>query len=303
MYDKAARRIIRQAPELMTYDLSSLFTEAIQRAISSQKKNSGSERFRGYQWILAHLPEGSESWLIPGDETLSDHDKIDALEPAFKSLGKSGLSVQEMMVQAHKLLDTVKTIMPEHTREARNLLELLMEPDTETLDRLRNRGRNRFESVQSRTPRKAVIRVLSEIDECKLLWQSVAAGTAKYNLTYQEASRIIAKRMGGVLKTDYAITLVTLLKEFPLTLLANILSIEELQMLKIINGQILPVWYTGRLYNNCLFSGAELQSMASHPSFGQCVRPESAYRIVALKETGANYQTITHIIKIKEVQK
>jgi hypothetical protein len=303
MYDKAARRIIRQAPELMTYDLSSLFTEAIQRAISSQKKNSGSERFRGYQWILEHLPEGSESWLIPGEDALSDHDRIDALEPAFKSLGKSGLPVPEMMAEAHNVLKTVQNIMPDHAREARNILELLMEPDQETLDRLRNRGRNRFESVQSRTSRDTVVRILGEVDECKLLWQSVAAGTAKYNLTYGEASRIIAKRMGGVLKTDYTITLVSLLKEFPMTLLANILSIEELQMLRIISGCIIPIWYTGRLSVNNLFSGDDLQSMASHPSFRQCVCPESAYRITAVKETGANYQTITHIIKIKEVQK
>lgn len=303
MYDKAARRIIRQAPELMTSGLSSLFTEAIQRAISSQKKNSGSERFRGYHWILEHLPEGSESWLIPREEALPDHDKLDSLEPSFKSLGKAGLSVQDMMSRAHKLLESVQNIMPEHAREARNILELLMEADSETLDRLRSRGRNRFESVQSRIPREAVIRVLGEVDECKLLWQSVAAGNAKYNLTYKEASRIIAKRMGGVLKIDYTITLVSLLKEFPLTLLANILSIEELQMLKIISGHILPVWHPGRLYNNQLLSGAELQSMASHPSFGQCVCPESDYRITAVKETGPKYQTITHIIKIKEVSK
>jgi len=303
MYDKAARRIIRQAPELMTSGLSSLFTEAIQRAISSQKKNSGSERFRGYHWILQYLPEGSDSWLIPGDEALSDHDKIDALESSLKSLGKAGLPVPEMMSRAHKLLESVQNIMPEHAREARNILELLMEADSETLDRLRSRGRNRFESVQSRTPRDTVVRILGEVDECKVLWQSIAAGNAKYNLTYKEASRIIAKRMGGVLKTDYTITLVSMLKEFPLTLLANILSIEELQTLRIISGHILPVWHPGRLYNNQLFSGAELQSMASHPSFGQCVCPESAYKITAVKETGAKYQTISHIIKVKEVSK
>jgi hypothetical protein len=302
-YDKAARRIIRQVPELMSGELKSLFTEAIQRAISSQKKNSGSERFRGYTWILQHLPEGSESWLIPGNETKSDHDKIDALEAQFKALGKSGLSVQEMMVQAHTLLKTVQNIMPDHTRESRNIIELLIEPDQETLDRLKNRGRNRFESVQSQTSRDTVVRVLGEVDECKALWQSVAAGTAKYNLTYREASRIIENKMGGMLKIDYTITLVSILKEFPLTLLANILSIEELQMLKIISGQILPVWYTGRLYNNRLFSGAELQSMASHPSFGQCVCPKSNYRITAVKETGPKYMTISHIIKVKEIQK
>jgi hypothetical protein len=302
-YDKAARRIIRQEPDLMTGELRILFTEAIQRAISSQKKNSGSERFRGYQWILEHLPEGCDSWLIPHEEALSDHDKLDALEPAFKSLGKSGLSVPDMMAQAHKLLKTVQDIMPDHVHEAQNILELLMEPDPETLDRLRSRGRNRFESVQSRTPRETVIRVLGEVDECKALWQSVAAGTAKYNLTYQEASRIIENKMGGMLKTDYTITLVSILKEFPLSLIANILSIEELQMLRIISGCIIPIWYTGRLYNNQLFSGAELQSMASHPSFGQCVCPKNDYRITAVKETGPKYQTISHIIKIKEVQK
>jgi hypothetical protein len=303
MYDKAARRIIRQAPELMTSGLSSLFTEAIQRAISSQKKNSGSERFRGYHWILQYLPEGSDSWLIPREEALSDHDKLDSLEPSLKSLGKAGLPVPEMMAQAHNLLKTVQDVMPLHAQEARNIIELLMEPDPESLDRLRSRGRNRFESVQSRMPRETVIRVLSEIDECKLLWQSIAAGTAKYNLTYREASRIIENKMGGMLKIDYMITLVSILKEFPMTLLANILSIEELQTLKIINGHILPVWHPGRLYNNQLLSGADLQSMASHPSFGQCVCPESDYKITAVKETGAKYQTITHIIKVKEVSK
>jgi len=303
MYDKAARRIIRQSPDLMSGELRTLFTEAIQRAISSQKKNAGAERFRGYQWILQYLPEGSDSWLIPREEALSDHDKLDSLEPALKSLGKSGLSVQEMISQAHKLLKTVQDIMPEHTREARNILELLMEPDQETLDRLRNRGRNKFESVQSRTPRDTVVRVLGEVDECKALWQSVAAGNAKYNLTYQEASRIIENKMGGMLKNDYKITLVSLLKEFPLSLIANILSIEELQMLKIISGQILPVWHTGKLSVNNLFSGADLQSMASHSSFGQCVHPESAYRITAVKETGPQYMTISHIIKVQEVSK
>jgi len=303
MYDKAARRIIRQAPELMSGELRTLFTEAIQRAISSQKKNSGSERFRGYQWILEHLPEGSDSWLIPRDETLSDHDRIDALEPAFKSLGKAGLSVPEMMSQAHNLLKTVQNIMPEHTREARNILELLMEPDPETLDRLRNRGRNRFESVQSRTPRETVIRVLGEVDECKALWQSIAAGNAKYNLTYQEASRIIENMLGGMLKIDYTIAIVSILKEFPLTLLANILSIEELQTLRIISGQILPVWYTKKLSVNNLLTGKNIQSIVSHPSFGQCVCPKNDYRITAVKETGAKYQTISHIIKVKEVRK
>ena len=56
VYDKCARRILRQSPDLMTEDLRNSISEAIQRCISAQKKNSGADKYQGYGWLLKQLP-------------------------------------------------------------------------------------------------------------------------------------------------------------------------------------------------------------------------------------------------------
>ncbi len=283
IFDKLSRRIIRQNPKLMTWEIRLLLTEAIQRSISAQKKNSGAEAFSGYQWLLEKLPEDAQSWIFE-----NVHDHIDAVSANVKLLLSEGITSQEeldgseYLTEVRKSLDAVAEAMPTHYQAATDILNLVMEFPAQEYHRLKQRGRTVWATTQARSSREVLTDVFTFITQSKKLWRSVASNDKDLNpgFSYLPAARIIktwAQELTSRVNSQLLIS--AMVNEFSINLLGNVLDIEDLQLLGLGQRIFIPVATSKCMQPGMIASKGSFAALLAHPRFLDVLSNTSDYRI------------------------
>ena len=286
IFDKLSRRIIRQDPKLMTWEVRLLLTEAIQRSISAQKKNSGAEAFSGYQWLLEKLPEDAQSWIFE-----NDHDHIDAVSANVKLLLSEGITSQEelggseYLVGVWKSLDAVSEAMPAHYQAATEILNLVMEFSAQEYHRLKQRGRTVWATTQARSSREVLTDVFIFITQSKKLWRAVASNDKDLNpgFSYLPAARIIriwAQELASRVNSQLLIS--AMVNEFSLNLLGNVLDVEDLKLLGLGNGLYVPVATSKELKPGMVATKGAIAALLAHPRYLHALSEGAKYRIDAV---------------------
>ena len=146
IYDKCARRIIRQDKSLLSDSVRYDLTEAIQRSISAQKKNSGADKYQGYWWLLNQRPQDAEDWLCE-----NVHDDLDFVGESTRDYLTKELyqrkndDDRDIPLKAFgTMLDqlvSVKDEMPDHYDSAVELLNLTQYPTPQSYRDMKATGR------------------------------------------------------------------------------------------------------------------------------------------------------------------
>jgi hypothetical protein len=286
IYDKLARRIVRQDPELMTWEIRLLLTEAIQRSISAQKKRSQAELFNGYQWLLEKLPEDAPDWIFH-----NVHDDIDEVSANVKLLLSEAINLTEQLEgkaylkEVRKSLDQVSEAMPAHYQAASETLDLAMDLPKHAYHELKQRGRSVWATTQARSSHEVVNDVFAFITRAKHLWRSVASNDRKLNpgFGYLPAARIIrtwAQELSARVNTHLLISGMVI--EFSLNLLGNVLDVEDLQLLGLRHGLYVPVATSKELKPGMVASKGAIAALLAHPHYLDALSDGSHYRIEAV---------------------
>ncbi len=286
IYDKLARRIIRQNPELMTSEVRLLLTHAIQAAISAQKKRSQSELFNGYQWLLEKLPEDAQSWIFE-----NVHDDIDAVSANVKLLLSEGITSQEeldgseYLVEVRKSLDAVSEAMPAHYQAAVEILNLVMEFPSQEYHTLKQRGRTVWATTQARSSREVVTDVFTFITRAKKLWRSVASNDKDLNpgFSYLPAARIIRTWAHELaVRVNAQLLISAMVNEFSINLLGNVLDIEDLQLLGLGQRIYVPVATTKDVGPGMVASKGAIAALLANPRYLNVLSDGSSYKVDAV---------------------
>lgn len=286
IYDKLARRILRQDPELMNGDVRFLLTHGIQASISAQKKNSNAEAFSGYQWLLEKLPEDAADWIFE-----NVHDDIDAVSANTKLLLSSGvtskeeLEASEYLTQTRESLTKVAEAMPEHYNAATELLDLVMDFPTGEYAQLKQRGRTVWATTQARSNSQVIQQVFEFITRSKTLWRSVASNDKNLNpgFGFIPAARIIrtwAQEMA--LRVKPKLLMSAMVNEFSLNLLSNVLDVEDLQILGLGQGLYIPIATSKELQPGMVVTKGAIAALLAHPRYLDALCEGSKYRIEAV---------------------
>jgi len=307
--DKLARRIHRQDPELFTWDLRVSLSEAIQRSISAQKKNSGMDRFDGYRWLIDQLPERSTDWLFH-----NIHDEIDEVPIRVRAYlnDRTEVGVPDFD-ELFKELEGVADAMPDHFKAAQDILGLLQEIPKDNYHRFKAKGRELYAKHQARASESQITEVLQFIAKSRRVWRTGSvSGTNEYQLSYTQKADVI-RSWAGVLSKRVSTQLLvgTVIKNLSLNLLSQILDTEDLEQLGLLNGYYLPVCTESELKVGMVGSRGSYAALISHPYFLSGLNENSQYRINSIHSlTGANWITkttnrmkvSTHIIHVQEVR-
>jgi hypothetical protein len=286
IYDKLARRIIRQDPELMTWKIRLLMTHAIQAAISAQKKRSSSEQFNGYHWLLEKLPEDATDWIFH-----NVHDDIDEVSANVKLLLSEAINLPEQLeanaylTEVRKSLTAVSEAMPSHYQAAMETLDLAVDLPKHEYHELKQRGRSVWATMQARSNHAVIDDVFEFIARSKRLWRSVASNDRKLNpgFGYLPAARIIrtwAQELATRVNTKLLIG--AMVNEFSLNLLGNVLAVEDLQLLGLRHGLYVPVATSKELKLGMVASKGAIAALLAHPRYLDALSDGSHYRIEAV---------------------
>jgi hypothetical protein len=307
--DKLARRIHRQDPELFTWELRVMLSEAIQRSISAQKKPSGLSKFDGTHWLVEQLPDGSTDWLFH-----NLHDEIDEVPIRVRAYlnDRTEVGVPDFD-ELFKELEGVANAMPGHFKAAQDILGLLQEIPKDNYRRFKAQGRELYAKHQARASESQITEVLQFIAKSKRVWRTGSvSGTDEYQLSYTQKADVIRSWASDLSKRVSTKLLVgTAIKNLSLNLLSHILDIEDLEQLVLLNGYYLPVCTESELKVGMAGSRGSYAALISHPYFLSGLNENSRYRINSIHSlTGANWITkttnrmkvSTHIIHIQEVR-
>lgn len=307
--DKLARRIHRQDPELLTWELRILLSEAVQRSISAQKKNSGMDQFNGYQWLLEHLPVGSTNWLFH-----NLHDEIDEVPVRVRAYlnDRTEVGVPDFD-ELFKELEGVAEAMPAHFKAAQEILGLLQEIPKDNYHQFKAKGRELYAKHQARVSEAQIKEVLQFIAKSKQLWRTgTITDYSEYNLSYTQKADVIRSWARDLSKRVSTMLLVgTMIKNLSLNLLSHILDVGDLEQLGLLNGYYLPVCTEAELKVGITGSRGSYAALISHPHFLNGLNDYSRYRMANIHQlTGASWITktsgrmkiSTHIVHVKEVK-
>ena len=315
VYDKLARRIHRQDPDLLTWELRVQLSEAIQRSISAQKKNSGVDKFDGYSWILEQLPPGSDSWLFE-----NVHDHIDAIETRARLIlqkrqhataeSEYALPYDELL----KELEDVVAELPEHVSAIGEILNLVQDLPRDSYHHLKERGRQLWARHQADASRQQIGDVLEFVTKAKHLWRTgaCAVDTDSYSVSFNQKILIIRSWAHQLSKRVSTRLLVgAMINHFSLNLLSHVLDVEDLEPLGLTNGYYLPIATEKCLSVGLVGTRGSYAAMVSHPYYLDALSEGKQYRVCAVhKLSGSSWSTrtthkqkqSTHIVHIKEVK-
>jgi len=313
IYDKIARRIIREDPELMTWEIRVLLTEAIQRSISATKKNSGSDRFEGYGWIMEHLPDNCQNWLFD-----NIHDSIDNVGTLVKSTlnARSKSTPAEYDTTYTEMLhgmNQVSEVMPAHYVAATETLELLQEFPTDQYHKIKARGRVLWAKYQADTSTDVIRDVLQFIAKSKQLWRSVYSNDSTVNpgFSYENAAVVIstwAQELSTRVNTKLLIG--AMVTEFSLNLLSHVLGVDDLEYAGFIDGIFLPVATERSIQLGMVGTKGTFASLLAHPVYLSALTDTCKYKIKEVYPlTSANWilrtsqriKQSSYMIKLVEV--
>jgi|FLOH01.1.fsa_nt_gi hypothetical protein len=302
IYDKLARRIIRQDASLMTWELRLVLTEAIQRSISAQKKNSGADKFNGYSWLLAKLPKGSEAWLFE-----NIHDTIDSISAHLKTVLSKGISdtalrEEKEYIQAQDALSRVSTMLPRHYESAQSLLSLVMEPSNVDYHKMKLRGRSVWATCQARQSKETIRDLFAFIAHSKKLWRSVHLNKNKDNpgFNYNSVVRVIRGWAIALNKrVDTRLLLSGMLNEFSQALIAKVFDVDDLKIMGLVEHVSIPIASTRELKTGMLLKKSQVASIIAHPRFLDALDDNKVYRIISI----ADFKGIDWLTRTSKIQK
>ena len=314
IYDKLSRRIIREDPELMTWEIRVLLTEAIQRSISAAKKNSGSDRFEGYGWIMEHLPDNCQNWLFD-----NIHDSIDNVGTLVKSTlnARSKSTPTEYDTTYTEMLhgmNQVNEVMPEHYVAATETLELLQEFPKDQYHKIKARGRVLWAKNQADTNSEIIRDVLQLISRTKQLWRSVYANDPAVNpgFSYENAALVIrtwafdlSKRVNSQLIVGAMVT------ELSLNLLGHVLDVDDLRYSGFIDGIFVPVATEKTIKPGMMGRSGTFAAILAHHRYLSALTDNKMYKVQAvfpmtaanwIPRTSRNLKQSTALLKLVEVK-
>lgn len=312
IYDKLARRILRHDARLITWDVRVLLTEAIQRSISAQKKNSGADKFEGYAWLLQHLPDEAPDWLFH-----NVHDEIDDVSDAARHLLhtiQAGGGDTNALVTAKDrfltCLHTCKDAMPEHYTAAIDLLSMVMTVHPEQVHAVRERGRRLWAKYQARN--EDVEAVMNFIVKAKALWRRVKSPDNEDYMTYAAAAQVVKVWASELAQTASPhLVLGAMLSELSISLLGKILTVDNLRLAGVLDGLYVPVTTGTPLQPGMQGDGNAYISMLAHPAYIRYLNDDRQYIIDSVyTNSAANWivprSSLTsqsnYILKLKEVK-
>jgi len=282
IYDKLARRIIREDQELMTWDIRILLTEAVQRSISATKKNSGSDRFEGYGWIMEKLPDNCQNWLFD-----NIHDSIDNVGTLVKSTltARCKSTPAEYDTTYTEMLhgmNQVSEVMPAHYVAATETLELLQEFPTDQYHKIKARGRVLWAKYQADTSTEVIRDVLQFIAKSKQLWRSVYSNDPTVNpgFSYENAAVVIstwAQELSTRVNTKLLIG--AMVTEFSLNLLSHVLGVDDLEYAGFIDGIFVPIATTKCINPGMVGTRGTFASLLAHPVYLSALTDTCKYKI------------------------
>ena len=315
VYDKLARRIHRQEPELLTWELRVQLSEAIQRSISAQKKNSGVDAYDGYSWLLKQLPEDADDWLFE-----NVHDNIDDIEVrtrAFLSVRQRTDKVVANTLSYNILMDELQDVvdeMPEHIAAVHDILSLVQAIPKETYHRMKEKGRQLWARYQADALDVQIKDILSFITKAQHLWRtgSCTAGDDSFTVSFNQKVMIIrtwARQLSERVSTQLLVG--AMINHFSLNLLSHVLDVKDLEPLGLTNGFYLPIATDDVPVSGMVGTRGSFAALVSHPHYLDALKEGRRYRIKCihslpglkwLTRTTHKLKQSTHIIHIKEVK-
>ena len=314
IYDKLARRIHRHDPKLLTWELRVQLSEAIQRSISAQKKNSGVDKYDGYAWLLGQLPEGAEDWLF---ENVHDHiDELEVRTRAFLSnYQRNGQSDEALnYVSLLKDIEDVVDEMPEHIDAVRDVLNLVQQIPKDAYHTFKEQGRQLWARNQADASKQQIGDVLEFVTKAKHLWRTgaCAVDADSYSVSFNQKILVIRSWAHQLSKRVSTRLLVgAMINHFSLNLLSHVIDVEDLEPLGLTNGYYLPVATEKCLSVGLVGTRGSYAALVSHPYYLDALSEGKQYRVCAVhKLSGSNWSTrttrkhkqSTHIVHIKEVK-
>jgi hypothetical protein len=298
IYDKCARRIIRQDEALMSDSVRYELTEAIQRSISAQKKNSGADKYQGYWWLLNQLPEDAEDWLFEnvhddldfvGESTrdyltkeLYERKNDDDRDIPLKALGT-------MLDQ----LDSVKDEMPDHYDGAVELLNLTQYPTPQSYREMKAKGRQFWAKYQARANKEQLDKVLQFITQARCLWSK--SSKEEHGLSFTQSVQIITHRAEDLIQeVEPLLVIGAMLNYLNVNLLGHVLTVENLKEVGLIKGLFLQINHTN-VERGMVVEGDKLKRCVHskiRPFINDC-----EYRVDEVYSIGEKT-----IIKVKEIK-
>ncbi|MBC8553030.1 MAG: hypothetical protein H8D23_25675 [Candidatus Brocadiales bacterium] len=248
IYDKCARRIIRQDKSLMSDSVRYDLTEAIQRSISAQKKNSGADKYQGYWWLLNQLPTEAEDWLFE-----NVHDDLDFVGESTKDyltkelFQRKNEDDRDIPLKAlSTMLDqlvSVKNEMPYHYDGAVELLNLTQYPTPKSYRDMKDKGRQFWAKYQARADKKQLDNVLQFITQAKCLWSK--SSREEHGLSFTQCVRIITHRAEDLIQqVEPLLVIGAMLNYLNVNLLGHVLTVENLKEVGLINGLFIQITHT-----------------------------------------------------------
>ncbi|MFQ6609957.1 MAG: hypothetical protein ACE5D7_04060 [Fidelibacterota bacterium] len=248
IYDKCARRILRQDKSLMSESIRFELTEAIQRCISAQKKNSGADKYQGYSWLLDKIQDDAQDWLFD-----NIHDKLDNVGAAVKDYLTKELyqrqhdNDQDIPLNAlGNMLDNlelVKSEMPDHYNGAVELLNLTQYPTPQAYRQMKSRGRSFWAKHQARANEKQLKLVLEFITRSRSLWSK--SSNDDHGLNFGQTIKIITHWAEDLMReVEPLLVIGAMLNYLNVNLLGHVLTVENLKEVGLINGLFLQINHT-----------------------------------------------------------
>jgi len=314
IYDKLARRIHRQDPKLLTWELRVQLSEAIQRSISAQKKNSGVDKYDGYAWLLNQLPVGAVEWLF---ENVHDHiDELEVRTRAFLSNHQRNGQSDEALNYGSLLedLEDVAEEMPKHIDAVREVLNLVQQIPKDAYHTFKEQGRQLWARHQADASEVQIQDVLSFITKAKHLWrtgsstvdgESSSVGFNQKLMIIRTWARQLSERVSTRLLMG------AMINHLSLNLLSHVLDVEDLEQLGLTNGVYLPISTKSEPSIGMTGSRSSFAALISHPYYLGALREGHKYRIEDIHNlTGSRWSTrttrreklSTHILHVKEVR-
>ena len=248
IYDKCARRIIRQDKSLMSDSVRYDLTEAIQRSISAQKKNSGADKYQGYWWLLNQLPQDAEDWLFE-----NVHDDLDFVGESTRDYLTKELyqrkndDDRDIPLKAFgTMLDqlvSVKDEMPDHYDSAVELLNLTQYPTPQSYRDMKAKGRQFWAKYQARADKEQLDNVLQFITQARYLWSK--SSKEEHGLSFTQCVRIITHLAEDLIQeVEPLLVIGAMLNYLNVNLLGHVLTVENLKEVGLINGLFLQINHT-----------------------------------------------------------
>ena len=298
MYDKCARRILRQNESLMSESVRFELTEAIQRSISAQKKNSGADKYQGYSWLLNKLPADAEDWLFE-----NIHDDLDKVGKTTRDYltrelyqrrheEDQGIPIESLGTMLDGL-ETVKHEMPGHYDSAVELLNLTQYPTTKAYRDMKAKGRQFWAKYQARADETQLNLVLEFITWARSLWSK--SSKEEHGLSFSQSVRIITHRAEDLIQeVEPLLVIGAMLNYLNINLLGHVLTVENLKEVGLINGLFLQINHT-HVEKGMAIDGSKLKRCIHskmRPFINDC-----EYRVDEVYTIGKKT-----IIKIKEMK-